>query len=142
LLFSGVNIYIDNGAARQVAQEPYRSGSSRDIYLCADARQSLAEIEEKACKDRELRRMLAKIEELFRRFAGTGGLSNDEQFNNEGDGFWAFKAYQLRAYGWYSPEIRRAFIISHFAIKKKNRLSSSDKDRMAQNRKRNDIFQD
>lgn len=138
----GVNIYIDNGVARQVAQEPYKSGRSRDIYLCADARQSLNDVVDEASKDPELRRMLAKIEQLFRRFVDTGSLSNDEQFNNEGDGFWAFKAYQLRAYGWYSPEIKRAFIISHFARKKQNRLSSSDKDRMVRNRKRNDVLQD
>jgi hypothetical protein len=62
--------------------------------------------------------MVANMEALFETFIETGKIANRERFNSEGDGFWGFKAYQLRAYGWYSSRLPRAFVISHFVVKK------------------------
>lgn len=117
-----------------VPDAAYRVGRARDIYFCADAHKTLDKIMTKAGKDRKLAQMLAKVDELFGRFAETGTLSNREHFNHEGDGFWAFKAYQLRAYGWYPSGLPRAFVISHFVVKKQDKLAAADKERMQRNR--------
>lgn len=118
-----------------MAEEPEKRGRAIDIYFCDGAHETLEQILAKASKDRKLAGMAAKIDALFERFVDAGKLSNREHFNSEGDGFWAFKAYQLRAYGWYSRRLPRAFVVSHFVIKKKDKLQAVDKDRMQRNRK-------
>jgi hypothetical protein len=117
-----------------VDAEPWKRGKIRDIYLCDSASETLESILAKASKDRKLQQMVAKLQALFERFVETGKITNREQFNSEADGFWAFKAYQLRAYCWYSRRLPRALVISHFVVKKKDKLAASDKQRMQRNR--------
>lgn len=116
----------------------YKTGDARQIQLCPDAEESLAELLIQATKDLALQRMLAKVERLFERFVSTGVLNNEEHFNSEGDGFYAFKAYQLRAYGWYSSVMKGSFVVSHFVRKKKDKLRPEDKARMKRNKDQHD----
>lgn len=118
-----------------MAGDPEKHGSARDFYFCADAHKTRDKVLARARNDRQLQRMVARIEALFETFVETGKIANPEHFNSEGDGFWGFKAYQLRAYGWYSKHLPQAFVISHFVIKKKDKLDPEDKDRMQRNRK-------
>lgn len=65
---------------------------------------------------------------------GTDGLRYPDHYEDEGDGFFAFKARcGLRAYWWYHTE-RGVVVISHFAYKKRQKLSKLDKDKMKSNR--------
>ena len=78
---------------------------------------------------------IAQLSRLAQRLADLGKLRSPDQFNDEGDGFWAIKARcGLRAYGWYHSKRRRVFVISHFILKTKPRLSQADKARMKHNR--------
>lgn len=119
-----------------MAEAPEKRGSELDLYFCDNAHKTLDKILAKARAAPNLQRMVAKIEGLFDAFIETGKIANREHFNSEDEGFWAFKAYQLRAYGWYSNRLPRAFVISHFVIKKKNNLDQNDKVRMRENRAR------
>lgn len=82
---------------------------------------------------------VAQLLRLAKRLADSGKLRSPDQFNNEDDGFWAIKANcGLRAYGWYHSSRRGVFVISHFILKKKQKLSPSDTERMRQNRRQYD----
>lgn len=82
---------------------------------------------------------VAQLFRLAQRLADVGRLRSPDQFNNEGDGFYAIKAEcGLRAYGWYSDQ-RGIFVISHFVLKKRQKLLPSDKDRMKENKRRYEL---
>lgn len=68
----------------------------------------------------------------IRRYANTGKLKVPEHLNTEGNGFYAFKAYQLRAYWWRAGD---TIIISHFAKKKRDELSPRDEATMARSKR-------
>lgn len=60
--------------------------------------------------------------------ADKGQLRAPEQFRAEGDGIWAVKTTGgLRAYGWLTRvRNRRAFVISHVILKKRDALDPAD----------------
>ncbi|WP_323886093.1 hypothetical protein [Aeromonas veronii] len=67
-----------------------------------------------------------------------GNLRAPDKMNTEGrlpDGshFYAIKAHDLRAYGWFSKRYKSVFYISHFICKKRNKLLKADTDRVADN---------
>jgi hypothetical protein len=97
-----------------------------------DAAQSWEEVSREA-------ECVGQLIRLAQRFADVGRLRSPDQFNNEGDGFWAIKAKcGLRAYGWFHSTRRKVFVISHFIIKKQPKLSLMDKERMRGNRRQFD----
>lgn len=75
---------------------------------------------------------VARLFTRIKKYADTGKLGVPEHLNTEGNGFFAFKAYQLRAYWWKSG---RTIIISHFSKKKRNALSRKDEALMVGSRK-------
>lgn len=112
---------------------PFYSGAKLTIELTEDARESLPEAEghvppnDAACK--------AQLRRLLQRLADVGHLRSDDQWNNEGDGFFAVKTRCcLRAYGWYHKYRRQVFMISHFICKKRQKLDPADIERAKKNR--------
>lgn len=72
----------------------------------------------------------------LKKFADGGKLHTPGQLNVEGDGFFSIKARcGLRAYWWYDRQRRWVIVISHFILKKTQKLSRADKDRMKKNRR-------
>jgi hypothetical protein len=70
--------------------------------------------------------------------ADQGQLRTPDYWNTEGelpDGkrFYAIKADDLRAYGWFSGRHKGVFYISHFALKKGQKLAKKDARRVIQN---------
>ncbi len=109
-------------------------GECFKIYETEDAKQTWEnlrrkhEASEKAC----FANLLARI----KKFSNKGTLRSPEQINDEGDGFYAIKARcGLRAYFWYHPIHRQVVFISHFILKKKQKLDAGDKKIMLKNRK-------
>jgi len=83
----------------------------------------------------------ARMRVQLQRLADGASLRNPDRFNTEGelpDGkhFFAVKVGQIRAYGWYSTKYKRAFIVSHFVFKKKQKLDAADIRRVHTNWKR------
>lgn len=68
----------------------------------------------------------------IKKYADIGRLVIPEQFNMEGDGFFAFKVFQIRAYAWRDG---KNIIISHFIKKKSQKLSDVDFEKMKNNRR-------
>ncbi len=108
-------------------------GALCTIEITQDGLDSRAEAEaavpntRKACKAQ----MLALIGQL----AETRTLKSPEQFRNEGQGIFAIKANcGLRAYGWFHRKRRGVFVVSHFIMKKKQKLDPVDLIRAIQNR--------
>jgi hypothetical protein len=72
---------------------------------------------------------------LIERLADFGKLHSPDQFNYETDGIFAIKARcGLRAYGWYHSQRRSVFVISHFIMKKKQKLNPIDIERALRNK--------
>lgn len=82
---------------------------------------------------------IAQLKRLIERFADFGSLKSPEQMNNEGDGIYAIKGRcGLRAYGWYHATRPRVFVISHYILKKKQKLDPADLTRAQNNRENYD----
>jgi hypothetical protein len=67
-----------------------------------------------------------------KKYADSGRLVVPEHLNPEGDGFFAFKSGQVRAYWWREE---KCIIISHFKIKKQQKLDKKDVSLMERHRK-------
>jgi hypothetical protein len=72
------------------------------------------------------------------RLANQGQLRAPDHWNSEGtlpDGkqFYAMKAGQLRAYGWFSRRHKSVFYISHFAFKRGQKIAREDSNRVIRN---------
>ncbi len=106
-------------------------GTKLTIEVTKDALQSKHEISSQvnntAC--------LTQLWKLTQRLADTGRLSSPDQFRHEGEQIYAIKARcGLRAYGWYHSQRRNVFVISHYILKKKEKLDPRDKQRAIKNR--------
>lgn len=78
---------------------------------------------------------LTQLWKLTQRLADTGKLNSPDQFRHEGDQIYAIKAKcGLRAYGWYHTQKRKIFVISHYVLKKQEKLDPRDKQRAINNR--------
>ena len=87
-------------------------------------------------------RAKAQIRALMELLCERGRLRSPDQFRNEEDGFYAIKGKDgLRAYGWFANKkagvtVRGIFAISHFILKKKDKLDPKDKAKMIESRRR------
>jgi hypothetical protein len=65
---------------------------------------------------------------LIQRLADFGRLRSGDQFVHEGNQIYAIKARcGLRAYGWFDTfEGQAVFVISHYILKKQQKLSQAD----------------
>jgi hypothetical protein len=113
----------------------FYKGVSLEIDQTPDAAECWNEVSANATPN-----CVAQLLRLAKRLADVGSLRSPDQFNNEGDGFYAVKAEcGLRAYGWYHSSRRGVFVISHFILKKTQKLSPSDKERMKRNRRQYEL---
>lgn len=68
---------------------------------------------------------------LFRRLASGAQLRSPDAWNAEGElpngkRYFAVKVRSIRAYGWFSEKHKGKFIISHYAFKRGQKLSTHD----------------
>lgn len=103
--------------------DEYHSGSSLTIWLWLGAAVSWAEAEAGVMEAHQ-----AQFRARLARLAEVGSLRVSDHMNPEGDGIYAVKGNTgLRAYGWFDQvNGRRAFIISHVILKKKQKLDPAD----------------
>jgi hypothetical protein len=111
----------------------FHSGAKLVIELTTDALASLTEAESHvpdthaACK--------AQLRRLLQRLAEIGTLKSPDQWNTEGNGFFAVKTRcGLRAYGWFHSSRRGVFVVSHFIYKQRQKLDPADIARAERNR--------
>lgn len=72
---------------------------------------------------------IKQVDRVLERLAEQGVLRNETLFRHEGQGIYAAKGRcGLRAYGfhWHSPTWGPCFVVSHFVMKKRDRLDPSD----------------
>ena len=111
----------------------YYSGQKYTIEITEDGLSSRREAE--SCVPSNKKACIAQHIALIKRLADIGELKSPEQFRHEGEGVWAVKARcGLRAYGWYHGSRRGVFVISHFLLKKQQKLDRRDLDRAKRNR--------
>ena len=108
----------------------FYEGEKFSIEGTQDAEASLQDVQNHASDS-----CIAQLWRLIERLADAGKLRSPDQFNHEGDGIYAVKAKcGLRAYGWYHLQRRGVFVISHFKVKKKQKLNPVDRERALKNR--------
>jgi hypothetical protein len=106
--------------------EEYHRGATLTIWLLQgtraswDAAEALVPGNRKAC--------LTQFRARLTRLADTGSLRSPDHMNSEGDGVFAVKATcGLRAYGWFDRvNNRRAFVISHCILKRRQAADPAD----------------
>lgn len=103
--------------------DEHHSGKSLTIWLWEGAEASWAEAEEGVMEAHQ-----AQFRTLLERLADFGHLRVPDHMNSEGGGIHAVKGRTgLRAYGWFDQvNGRRAIIISHVVLKKKQKLNPAD----------------
>lgn len=103
--------------------DEYHSGSTLSIWLCPGAEDSWTHAEQSVRVAHQ-----AQFRAVLKRLAELGRLRVPDHMNAESEGIYAVKGTSgLRAYGWFDQvEGRRAFIISHVIIKKKQKLDRAD----------------
>lgn len=111
----------------------FAKGAKLTIEGTEDARASLAEAEAQVPGSKE--GCKAQLMALIQRLADIGKIFSPEQMRLEEDGIFALKARcGLRAYGWFHRQRRGVFVISHFVMKKAQKLDRRDLERARQNR--------
>lgn len=103
--------------------DEYYSGSTLSIWLCVGAEDSWTQAEQSVHVAHQ-----AQFRAVLKRLAEFGRLRVPDHMNTEGEGICAVKGTSgLRAYGWFDQvNGRRAFIISHVILKKKQKLDRAD----------------
>lgn len=101
----------------------YYRGTSLSVWFLPGAQASLDRANSHIRED-EKAQMPARLSLL----ADQGKLSYPGQINSEGNGISAVKTRAgLRAYGWFdSVEDRKAFIVSHFAFKNRQKADPAE----------------
>lgn len=113
----------------------FAKGVARTIEGTDDAQTTLAEAEAQVPGSKE--GCKAQLYALIKRLADFGKLSSPDQMRLEGDQIFSIKTRcGIRAYGWWHRKRRGVFVISHFIMKKKDKLDPRDLDRAKQNRDR------
>ncbi len=84
--------------------------------------------------DRVRAQMLAR----YRHLAKEGNLRSPDHMRREGklpDGkyFYAIRAGDIRAYGWFSAKHAGVFYVSHYAFKARRKLSKTNTSRVVSN---------
>ncbi|MCG8056936.1 MAG: hypothetical protein JAY94_14745 [Candidatus Thiodiazotropha endolucinida] len=100
------------------------------VLLSKSADKDLKKLSKKAISSDQKKKDLANLVLLMKKYADDGEIINTEKVKYEDDGFWAFKAYQTRAYFWISRKHSNSIIISNLSEKKKNRLCKEDREKM------------
>ena len=106
----------------------FSQGASLRIEWTDDGEESLKEAELQVPGSRDACK--AQLRALIQRLAEIGKLRSGDQFRHEGDQIYAVKTRcGLRAYGWFHGNRRGVFVLSHFIMKKKDKLDPKDLNR-------------
>lgn len=116
---------------RPPADQVWYWGACLQIIQCPDAQETWEEAIDQVGNNTACPKNLRA---RLKRLADTRYLRSPGQFRHEGDGIWAVKPNcGLRAYGWFSED-GPFFVISHYIMKKKDKLDTKDKERALRNR--------
>ena len=108
-------------------------GAQLSIVYARGAAESRADAEEHIPPNQSA--CIANMNALLRRLADHRKLSTPDQFRMEGEGIWAVKTRcGLRAYGFYARGGK--FVISHFAMKQRQKMDPADLQRAIETKKR------
>lgn len=108
----------------------YRKFSKFSIFFTEDAIETLKSHSDN--QERKHQSCLASLLSRLEQYGNTGELHTPDQLNSEGYGFWAIKARcGLRAYFWFQG--KGTIIVSHFKLKKSDKLEDADKKKMEKN---------
>ena len=117
----------------------FTSGEKFSIWLTPNALETL----EKLKADQSNAQGVTALANLFAKmskYCETGKLHSPDELNDEDDGFYSFKNdFGFRAYWWYYGKQRGVILISHFILKKRQKLKKSDKKIMISTR---DLFEE
>ncbi len=110
--------------------ERYAEGPGADVWRTPDAARTW---DEAICRVEAKKRVAqaAQLNARLARLAATGQLRSPDMMNAEGEGIYAVKTTGgLRAYGWFGQVCgKRAFVISHVILKKRQKLDPGDRIR-------------
>lgn len=112
----------------------YCAGRQKNILLCDGAKESRDAAE--AAVPASRRACIKQMDHLLKQLADSGRLRSPDQFRHERDGVFAVKTRcGLRAYGWLGDfEGKAAFFVSHYILKKQQKLAPEDFERTVRNR--------
>lgn len=88
--------------------------------------------------EQKRKNVIAQLIARRKTLADNASLRSPDYWNTEGllpngKHFYAIKSGALRGYGWFSDKHKSVFYISHFALKKGQKLSKKDARRVKQN---------
>jgi hypothetical protein len=106
--------------------EEYKRGAALSIWLTSDAAATWTDAVQQVAnnkRDRQEAQLVARLDVL-----AAGQLRASEHIRSEGEGIFAVKTNGgLRAYGWFTQvDCRKAYVISHIILKKKDKLDPAD----------------
>lgn len=106
--------------------EEYHRGAKLSVWLLKGTRASWDEAEESVPGNRKS--CLTQFRARLAHLADHGSLRSPDHMNSEGDAIFAVKATcGLRAYGWFDHvDGRRAFVISHCILKRRQAADPAD----------------
>lgn len=111
----------------------FAKGARLTIEWTADAKRSRPEAEAQVPGSKK--GCTAQLQAIIQKLADKGKIFSQDQMRLEEDGIFALKARcGLRAYGWFHRQRRGVFVVSHFIMKKTQKLDRRDLDRARNNR--------
>jgi len=111
----------------------FAKGARLTIEWTDDAQATLPEVEAQVPGSKEACK--AQLRALIQRLADVGKIFSQDQMRMEEDGIFAIKTRcGLRAYGWFHRRRRGVFVISHFIMKKTQKLNRGDLEWAKKNR--------
>lgn len=111
----------------------FARGTRLTIEWTADAQRTLPEAEAQVPGSKE--GCKAQLRAIIQKLADQGKIFSPEQMRLEEDKIFALKARcGLRAYGWFHRQRRNVFVISHFIMKKTQKLDRRDLEWARKNR--------
>ncbi len=108
----------------------YEAGAHTTIWRMPEAIETwgaAVALVDDAKRDAQEAQLVGRLQLLAER----GRLRSPDMMNPEGDQIYAVKTKEgLRAYGWFTRvQSKRAFVISHVILKKKQKLDPADRIR-------------
>lgn len=118
---------------------PDRVEGDCSVVLCEGARESLREALKGVMRKKERRALVRAVYLQMERRASKEKQLSNQNFPKEGPlprgagHFYCFKRKPLRAYCWLSKKHPGTWYVSHFVLKKKDKLAEADTKRVGDN---------
>ncbi|MGO9592986.1 MAG: hypothetical protein ACLQFF_12555 [Steroidobacteraceae bacterium] len=107
--------------------EEYKRGAALSVWRTPEAIRTWTEAVIQVAQNRRDQQE-AQLNARLDLLADAGALRSPDHMRSEGEGICAVKTNQgLRAYGWFTQvESRRAYVISHVILKRRDKLDPAD----------------